>query len=364
MPPPALRAGVLLLGLTALAGATVTTTGLSLPPDANLAEDRGVYFIDSFLRFESVPAGTRTLTRAEALVACGDSFSRARWTPYRLQVYVPTVIRIPVPASYDGTRVASRLQWWVCGNGTHVPASETPVVTWVRADGPGVYVLAAGDCAGGFDCYECTAPGGGCDCRGDKTDAYDVGYTVAVSTLLGMARAIRIYRSSSQYQAIGKQLPWTDPHAQLHALELIGYSVAAAHSIDIALRWGWDEPMAIAGVAAASAMALLTLIAFLTARDHADPSPPPGAVEQAWDLLLVTVFSFYTLSSVVLRRPHPIVSFGAALILACFIFLTISSNIQRKSLCSIMGILQALSVVGVACYALPFMGGECDSRFV
>lgn len=355
---------LLLCALGAVVLATPTTTGLSVPADASLAEDRAVYFIDSVLRFDSVPLGTQTLTRAEALAECGATFASARWTPYRLRVHTPAVITIPAPVSYDGTRMASRLRWWVCGNGTHEAVTSASIVTSVSATKPAVYVLAAGDCAGGYDCYECTAPNAGCDCRGEINDTYDVAYTVAVCVLLGLARALRVYRSDSDYQPVGSHSGWADPHAQLHALEMVGYSVAAAHSIDLALRWGWDEAFAVVGMVAACIMAILTLIAFLTPASHKDTRPPSQTIEQAWDFLLVVVFCFYTFASVVTRRPSTPIVVAAFLVLLCFVILTLFSNVGRIRPRKLLAVLKTLSVVGVAAYALPFMGEECANRFV
>lgn len=358
--------GAVVLFLAAAAAgvaASPTTTGLSMPADANLAEDTASYYLDSVLRFESVPLGTRTLTRSEALAACGQSFARVRWTPYRIELQVPAVVSIPLPASYDGTRIASRLRWWACGNGTHAPA-DAPGVTWVRAPAAGVYVLGANDCAGGYDCFECTDAGGGCDCRGEMNDAYDVAYTVLVCVLLGVARAIRVWKSGTLAFISLSPRSLLNPHVQVHAIELVAYAVAAAHSIDIALRWGWTETAAVMGTVAACIMALVSLLSFMFPRAHVLSEEGGGreSLEGLWDFMLVAIFCAYTFSGVVVRRPAPMIVAASFVILVVFILLTITSN--HKSDSWAMRLLQALSVVGVACYALPFMGTECSNRFV
>lgn len=362
------------MALAEAATATVvTTTALSMPPDASLPAESAMYYLPSHLRFASVPLGTVTLQRSEAIDACGTEFMVKRWTPYRLRVQVSdvSVSLAEPPLSYDRSRIAAGLNWWRCTNGTHTRVTGSSVTALSVAES-GVYVLAAEPCPGSsFDCFICTDPDTGCDCTSPVYDDQDIAYTVVVCVLLAAARLLRFLPDA-------KPAPVGRTALLIANTEVAALVVSVAHAIDLMLRWGADDSATDAGLVFVIVALLFAVLAmqvrkrFWDTRLKGGGVVDPGAVAHAalmLDLVQLVFFALYTWLSVYARRVVRSTQIYTAFLLAFYVLACTVSNYllesQRPDSKQGRGwfvTLNLLAAVGSAVYALPYAGKECEYR--
>jgi hypothetical protein len=355
------------------AATVVTTTALSMPPDASLPAESAMYYLPSYLRFASVPLGTVAVQRSEAIDACGTEFMTKRWTPYRLRVQVSdvSIVLAEPPLSYDRSRVAAGLNWWRCANGTHTRVTG-PSVTALSVDTSGVYVLAAEPCPGSsLDCFVCTSADTGCDCTSPVYDDQDIAFTVVVCVLLGAARLLRFLPDA-------KPVPMGRTALIIANMETAALIVSVAHAIDLMIRWGNEDVATDVGLVFVVIALLLAVAAMNTrkrfwsvrlANGQAVGHETVAYLALLLDLAQLVFFALYTWLSVYARRVVRSTQIYTAFLLAVYVvactvanYLLESQQRDSKHGRRLFVALNLISTVGSAVYALPYAGKECEYR--